>query len=89
MKNILREALRAVPAYDICTMAWLCKGHIDRYEAQNWQADHCPLEPDSTFVDELGRLDHFLLLLQFGACVEHVLERPFPPRSWANIHRRR
>ncbi len=27
------------------------------------------------------------LFLQFGGRVEHVLERPFPPRGWASIHR--
>jgi hypothetical protein len=29
--NILQKALKAVLAYDICILTWLCKGAIDRY----------------------------------------------------------
>lgn len=84
-ENILSRALKIVPAVEICTLAWLCKGPVGKSEVENLPANdetwRVVLDPN--FLNESERLDRFLLLLQFGARVEEKapIRRQF--RSWA------
>ncbi|KAK3382674.1 hypothetical protein B0T24DRAFT_686848 [Lasiosphaeria ovina] len=75
-KNIVELALQARPPIDICTLAWLCRGEIGAQEVYNLRPScgvwEVLLSPDT--LDESARLERFLLLMQFGARIEQVLQ---------------
>lgn len=87
--TVLEKALKADPVPDICTLAWLCNGPVGRSEVKTLPADYATwraiLDPD--FLNESERLDRFLLLLQFGGCVEQRISGV--PSGDAEMHESR
>ncbi|KAF5560162.1 hypothetical protein FNAPI_4330 [Fusarium napiforme] len=79
--NIVEMALGVSPPVDINTLAWLCAGPVGKAEVKSLKPDFSTWSSmiASSDLDESARLDRFLLLLQFGACVEEgVLGRRGP-----------
>jgi serine/threonine protein kinase len=76
--NFIAMALQAIPALDICTLAWLCTGPVGRAEVQSLPAKFSiwRIIINPQFLDESERLDRFLLLLQFGARVDKEIVVP-------------
>ena len=86
-KNFLDIALQAFPRVEISTLAWLCKGPIGNAEVKTlgtkktWKS----ILEKTGRLDESERLDRFLLLIQFGARVEHRMEDFFGSTIFARF----
>lgn len=86
--NVLQKALSCNPRLDICIFAWLCCGEVGAMEVQtlkpSFNESWCSIlnrEPpeeqiSSPILDESEKLDRFLLLLQYGARIEQLIEHP-------------